>query len=97
MVAQALAAQTGKPATQSPAISAQADKSGLFQITVMNVSGKHREAVVRKTVIDLPVAERVVLLMREGEAFEVRSDTNSKIEATFVVTKTDTSRVIPVS
>jgi hypothetical protein len=97
MVAQAHAGQPGQSATQSPTAYAQADRSGFLQITVINMSGKHREAVVRKTVIDLPVAERVVLLLREGEAFQVRSDADARIKATVVVTKSDVGRIIPVS
>ena len=102
LAAQPPAAQNGTSATEWPAPSPlhdkvpQANEAGLLRITVINLSGKNREAVVRNAVIDLPVATPVVLQMHAGEAFQVRSDTDSKFRESRVITESDQTRIIAV-
>jgi len=103
IASQVYAAQVQKSVTGLPYIagmhksSIQADQMGLLHISVINMSGKHREAIVRRTVIDLPVAQRVDLQIHTGEHFRVVSNTDSKINVIFSVTARDQSRVIVVN
>ena len=94
--ANAEAVQWGSSATPSPVISARDEQAELFSITVINMSGKPREAIVRNAMVNLPVATRVTLLMHAGEAFQVRSDSDSRIHETFVVARKDAGRIIAV-
>lgn len=68
----------------------------LFRVTMINMSGKRREAVVRKALIDLPVAQRVSLQVHAGEIIRVTSDADSKIDTRFLVNKGDAGRLIAV-
>jgi len=102
LVAHAHSEQAEKPVTQTEeSLSVHrtaplTDESRVLHITVINMSGKHREALLHRAVIELPVAQRIDLQMRSGETFRIRSDTNSKTDATFVVDKGDAGRLIAV-
>jgi hypothetical protein len=98
VTAQTFAEQTPNPVTPSEGGSPlnKAPDGNYIRITVINLSGKRREAVVRKTVVNLPVAEPITLQMHAGERFRVVSDTDSRINSTFLITEKDAGQLITV-
>jgi hypothetical protein len=70
-------------------------KTGLKErifVTVVNMSGQSRQAAFGPLKINLPVAQRVVLFLNLGETLRIVSDSNSKIEERFVVSRKDATR-----
>jgi hypothetical protein len=67
-----------------------------INVTVINMSGKSRQAAFGPLKTDLPVAQRVVLQLRPGETLRIVSDSDSRIEERFVVSWRDATRVLVV-
>lgn len=85
MVAPTTSRQTG--ATQS---------RSLVHFTIINMSGKSREAHIRDTVVPLPVAERVALQVYLGESVKIMSDTNQSVMRVITISAADEGHVFPV-
>jgi hypothetical protein len=65
-------------------------------VTVINMSGKPRQAALGKTRVDLPVAQHVVLQMHLGDTLRVVSDADSKIKERFTISERDDDRILIV-
>jgi hypothetical protein len=65
-------------------------------VTVINMSGKSRQAALGGSKVDLPEAQRVVLQVCAGDMLRVVSDTNTKVEERFVISKQDAGRILIV-
>jgi hypothetical protein len=71
-------------------------KPAFIRVTVINMSGKQREAIIRKSKIDLPIAQRVALQLQPGEQLRVTSTNDSKLAATYLISDRDAGRLIPI-
>jgi hypothetical protein len=65
-------------------------------VTVINMSGQPRQAILGKSKVDLPMAQHVSLPVCPGDALRIVSDTNSKIEERFVISEQDAARILIV-
>lgn len=68
-----------------------------IHLELINMSGKSREAHLRQTVVELPVAHRVQLLVRDGESIRITSRTDQKVARMITAASADDGRVIPVN
>ena len=68
----------------------------LIHFTIINMSGKSREAHVRDTVVPLPVAERVALQVPPGESVTITSNTNRSVMRVIAISAKDEGHVVPV-
>ncbi len=67
-----------------------------IRFSVINMSGKSREARIHHAFVTLPVAEPVTLQAFPGEAVTITSDTNQKISRTIVISASDEGRLYPI-
>jgi hypothetical protein len=68
----------------------------LIHFTIINMSGKSREAHVRDTVVPLPVAERVALQVYLGEPVKIVSNTNQNVMRVITISATDEGHLFPI-
>ena len=71
-------------------------KPRLVRFSVINMSGKSREARIHHALVTLPVAEPVTLQAFPGEVVNITSDTNQKISRTIVVSASDEGHLYPI-
>lgn len=77
-------------------VNPEASQPPLVRVVLINMSGKSREARVGDTVVSLPVAQRVVLQLQQGQCIKIASMTNRAIARVITVTSTENGRVIPI-
>jgi hypothetical protein len=68
----------------------------LFHLTVVNVSGQRRQALVGKEQVDLPIGRAVGLDWMPGDALHVVSDTDSRVNERISVSRADAAHVVAV-
>jgi hypothetical protein len=88
-------------ATTSPSFASNTQEQGqgkprLVRFSVINMSGKSREARIHRAFVTLPVAEAVTLQAFPGEAVTITSDTNQKISRTIVISSSDEGHLYPI-
>ena len=69
----------------------------LVHFSIINMSGKIREAHVRNIALPLPVAESVALQAAVGEPVRITSSTNQKISRVIVISASDEGHLFPVN
>jgi hypothetical protein len=74
----------------------RATQQHLVHIVMINMSGKSREVHLRKTVVPLPVAQRVALQVAQGEIIKITSSTDQAIARVITAASSDEGRTIPV-
>lgn len=65
-------------------------------VTVANLTGQSRQALLGDSRIDLPIAQRITLRAHPGDTMRIVSSVNSKVYASFVLSKKDEARIITI-
>ena len=65
-------------------------------VTLVNMSGKSRQAIAGTERIDLPVGQRVALKLKPGTTLRIVSDTQEALVERFVISPTDAARYLIV-
>jgi hypothetical protein len=65
-------------------------------VVLVNMSGNSREVKIGRSVVSLPVGQRVPLTVHRGEPIAVMSATDTKVDWKILVQSVDDGRVIPV-
>lgn len=87
--------------TTSPSFASTTPEQGQgkprpIRFSVINMSGKSREARIRHALVMLPVAEPVNLQAFPGETVTITSDTNQKVSRTIVISSSDEGHLYPI-
>ena len=88
-------------ATTSSSFASTAKRQGqgqprLVRFSVINMSGKSREARIDHVIVTLPVAKPVTLQAFPGEVVTITSDTNQKISRTIVISASNEGHLYPI-
>jgi len=86
------------PATPAPTLlQVRATQSRhLIHFTIINMSGKPREAHIRDSVVHLPVAEPVALQVPLGDSVKITSNTNRGVMRVITISATDEGHLLPI-
>ncbi len=86
--------------TLAPTTSSQAGATQphhLIHFTIINMSGKAREAHVRDIIVPLPVAERVALQVSLGASVKITSNTDQHVMRVIPTSAADEGHLIPIN
>jgi hypothetical protein len=66
------------------------------RLSLINLSGKHRQVCLKSGVVELPVGLRVDVDSRVGATLYIVSDADGSVDEQVVIKSGDDARVIPV-
>ena len=69
----------------------------LVRVSIINMSGKNREARLRNVAVPLPVAQRVTLQVLAGSSITITSDTDQHVSHVIVVAAPDEGHLYPIN
>jgi hypothetical protein len=90
------AAIVRKPSVHVQSASDAVKDSRQLHLTVINVSGQRRQALVGKQWIDLPIGRAVGLDWTPGDTLRVVSDTDSRVNERINVSRADAAHAIAI-
>jgi hypothetical protein len=85
-----------KPPVRSQSASDAVKDTTTFHLTVINMSGQRRQALVGKLRVDLPIGQAVGLDWTPGDMLHVVSDTDSRVNERINVSRADAVHAVAV-